>query len=700
MKAACLVGAVVGALSGAWLVALQIASASVAGMLWTVDSPAASAVLYPGLGAALGAVGGPLAEVVRRLVLRRVDPWAWSAACLGLGGYALRALLTVRLKSAGIPGGFWVAAGAQLVLLIALVIAALVVLRRSRPPGPLAATASAVVLMLPSLAAVYLLHVLFFGNKYDLGGPLVLGATAVSGVLGLVVLGLEGRGKPLPRAASALIVVALLAFGLAAQRPKPFPERTDPPPDGPNMLLVVLDTLRADAVSAYGAVEGTTPRLDAFADEGVLWEDAIVPGNWTIPGHASLFTGAMVTRHGTGMRRKELRPYPGGPGTPRLDTMAETFYRLGWQTAAFVNNGQLNPVYGFDRGFEEYHEVWRARKGDYDSLGAALRKRFGLGVLDKGGERTVRGLARWFADRADDERPWFCFVNFMEPHGPYDAPLPWLGMFTDEEPVVAEAHRFSIEAHERKYGEADAETGEKLWQLYLGCVAYQDYILGLMLDALEDAGLADDTIVVFTSDHGENFGWRGQLFHGLDLNEGVLWVPLIARGPGIPAGHREPAPASLVDVLPTLLDLAGQPQLEPDPGRTGVVLPPIGTDPLTDRIRVAERYGGYLVELAEFLEHSPGLHPYWGLERSAIYRGDLKLHFVEREEPELLRHTGPPSPPIDEGWIRLDDEDELSRMIGTLSERRAMWKRAFDPAVSELPEIDEETRKQLDALGY
>jgi arylsulfatase A-like enzyme len=694
-----------------------------ADMLWTLDNVALNAVLYPLAGMLAGATAALLAEVLRRLAMPRVDALAFIAGCLACAAYAGRAGVTAMLRGRqGMLGGrlgALVVQGLVVVLLGAVTVAWLHHRQRQREHtrvAPVLVDALGVAFCTVSAALFVHLHWLAIKEQArvdGLLGPMALVLTGLAGVVGLALgicvavpprgWSLAARGR-VTLAASALVV--LLGMGLADQRPPLAAVPSSGQASGPNVLLIVLDTLRRDAVSAYGEVDGTTPAFDEFADAGVLWKDCLANGSWTIPSHASLFTGAEVGRHGAGHARKRLRLLPAGAGSMPLFTLAELLAHTGWSTAAFVCNMNLSRANGFDRGFATYQEIWRAGQGDYDVLAPARKAWLGVGVFDKGGELCLKGSRAWLGAHADDERPWFLFVNFMEPHTPYyQAPERFARAFLkDGEPSEnVRAILNDTMAHVYHSGVSAADA-EELWRIYLGGVAYQDWLLGELLGELDAQGLADDTLVVITSDHGESFGWNGLLGHGQDVNDALIRVPLAARGPGLPAGRSDELPVSLVDVLPTILSLLGQQALPDDPGRTGVAL--AGADSsdralLFDRLRWVQKYPLFLHDVDEYSADTDNGELAWAWGRRGVYRGRHKLVMVNGEvsdelSPRLSSLRGDASPPSDDGR-RAEHDESLSALLGQAI-NHPPWTPAIDPEA--LMPLDEEDLARLRTLGY
>ncbi|MFT7465011.1 MAG: arylsulfatase A-like enzyme [Pseudohongiellaceae bacterium] len=716
-------GALLGGLSAAWLVALQTASAVMAEMLWTVDDAGLNGVVYPLAGALAGALLSLFAELFRRVALPRVDAFAFTGGCLALAGYAGRAGVTALLR--GRQDWFGGRVGALVVQGLVVVMLGVVTItwmhrrqRRREHSRLLPLLLDGLGIALCTVSAALFVHLHWLAIKEQalvdgLLGPMALVLTALAGAVGVAAgfcvaaplanWSLAARGRV---AAGGVMIVFLLGIGLADQRPPTARASSARKASGPNVILIVLDTLRRDAVSAYGEVEGSTPVLDAFAEDGVLWEDCLANGSWTIPSHASLFTGAEVGRHGAGHARKRLREQPAGEGTMPLYTLAEMMGRNGWHTAAYVSNMNVSRANGFDRGFAEYQEIWRARQGDYDVLGPARRAWLADGVFDKGGELCLKGSREWLAAHRDDERPWFLFVNFMEPHSPYyQAPERFARAYLKEGEPTANVQAIigDTMAHVYHSGVSDGDA-EELWRVYLGGVAYQDWLLGELLSQLEDQGLAEDTLVVITSDHGETFGWHGLLGHGQDVNEALVAVPLMARGPGVPSGVRDHTPVSLVDIMPTVLSLVDGKTMPPDPGRTGVALlggDAVNTAELSDRIRWVEKYPMFLHELDEYSSDTRDGELAWAWGRRGVYHRGTKLVLVngdvsEELSPRLTSLSDEAVAPLDDG--RRGIHDKMMRPQLNEAINAPPWTPAIEPDALILD--DEDDLAGLRELGY
>ncbi len=313
----------------------------------------------------------------------------------------------------------------------------------------------------------------------------------------------------------------------------------------PNILLVSIDTLRADRMSLYGANRPTTPRLDAWAARrAVTFEKAIAAAPWTLPSHTSLFSGLDAHRHGV----VYSEPVPLG-----IPLLAEMLRESGYLTAAITGAGYLDPRYGLHRGFDRYRYWGRAPGGPNE--------------IRDGADRAIA-----FLKEARDF-PFFLFFHTYEVHPPLRAREPWFSHWSrlpGDRYVVPESAEgpagrdgnFRFALHPPR----DPELREPLptelsalpYDLYDSGVASADDHVGRILDQLAASGLEDGTIVVVTSDHGESLGEHGLAGHGF-LYDDNLWVPLVVALPSAAgAGSRVAAQVRLVDVMPTLLEAAGQ----------------------------------------------------------------------------------------------------------------------------------------------
>lgn len=306
---------------------------------------------------------------------------------------------------------------------------------------------------------------------------------------------------------------------------------------GPDVLLLVMDTARADRCSFLGYGRPTTPRLAELAKESVVFTDAWSPSPWTFPAHAALFTGRTPERLGI------VAPWP--PVLSKEETtLAEVLGAAGWSTACFTNNGWLAPHTRLTQGFDVVDPVY----------------------LSPGGESAREAHSHaleWMAERRRAGRPFFAFVNDVEPHAPYDPPRAFAERFLapNTPPAVVEEARGvryprSVLDHlGRETVRADVRAAAS--DLYDAEIAQLDAAIGELLDGMRREGLLDGTLVVIAGDHGEGLWDHGWMEHGTLLHRELLRVPLLIRLPRDPAGRVVGDVVRLQDVFPTIARVCG-----------------------------------------------------------------------------------------------------------------------------------------------
>ena len=283
-------------------------------------------------------------------------------------------------------------------------------------------------------------------------------------------------------------------------------------PVRPSLVVVTLDTTRADHLGCYGAARAATPNIDAIARRGVRFAQALSPVPLTLPAHASLMSGRVPRRHG-------VRDNAGFKLDPKVPLLAERLRAAGYATAAYVSAAVLDRDGGLDRGFTIYDD--NVRVGD----------RQAFNYEERAASQTVDALLPHLGDL---QPPFFLWIHFYDPHAPYVPPEPY-------------ASRFS-------------------GRPYDGEIAFMDAQLGRVLDALKRSGVT--LYIAIAGDHGESLGEHGEDGHGVFLYEATQHVPLIVSGPGLPTGTTVDATVGIVDLAPTLLDLLQLPSLPEADGRS------------------------------------------------------------------------------------------------------------------------------------
>ena len=389
------------------------------------------------------------------------------------------------------------------------------------------------------------------------------GALRAAGARGRSTLSGAGR-RGLPSALRQALACAAALLLLCAPAC-----RRGPPP--PNVLLIVVDTLRADRMSLYGYPRPTSPGLEDFARDAVVFDDAWSPASWTVPAHAGMFTGTAPYR---------LDLYDGlnarlAGGT----TLAERLSGAGFQTAAFTANPWVSSATRLTRGF------------------GTVRQMLASDAEAPTSERVLGALLAWVRERpkAAPGAPWFAFANVMDVHAPYDPPPEESARFRRPGlPAAAVAEARAITGGNKLTDDSlglrrlDPDVGTAISDLYDANVAVVDAALAHLLEQLRTDGTLDRTLVIIASDHGEGLGDHGWREHGVHFHRELLRVLLALRLPGrFEGGRRVGSLVSLMDVTPTVLAACG---LDFDAGPDGRDL----AQPADDRFVTAtdHPYGG------------------------------------------------------------------------------------------------------------
>jgi len=456
-------------------------------------------------------------------------------------------------------------------------------------------------------------------------------------------------GRPRRAAASLACLAALVAPVPGCSRERP-----------PNVLLISIDDLRADRLGLYGYARDTSPAIDSLARRGTLFENAFTTAPWTLPSHMSMMTSLYPSEHGINpvpMLRWSVRTLPVLPD--RFVTLAERLRAAGYATAAFTNGGYVQGRLGFQKGFDRYFET---------------HEKDSLPVL----EEEVLG---WL--RGERRRPFFVFLHTMEVHQPFDPPESSIRELGEEPPQLRSFGLFDQELIQGGEQEVTPPLLARAGLLYDAEIRYTDGLIGVVVGELGARGELDGTLIVLTSDHGEEFYEHGSFGHGSTLYDELLRVPLVMSGPGVARGRRIDAPASILDIMPTVLDLVGSPL---EGRRSGASLAPL-LDPSADPAALGDA-GAPRVLYAE----TRGSRRHLIAVRRGSHKAILDLQSGSLELYDLLRDPAETS-----------DLAEASQALA--QELRALLEAYRDGASAQAPPagglaIDEETRSRLRALGY
>jgi arylsulfatase A-like enzyme len=420
------------------------------------------------------------------------------------------------------------------------------------------------------------------------------------------------RSLPWLAAGTAALFLGIEGYQWLAER-RALAALTHSPAGAPNVLVLVMDTVRADHISGYGYARPTSPRLDRFARQGAVFENAIATSSWTLPSHASLLTGRFPHEHGA-----QSGPYDG-----RYPSLAEEFERRGYRTGAFSANAFFfSRATGFGKGFIRFEDVFATSS---DMIARTLYgRRFYQSLLQRLGQEDIPGrktaeqvtqsVERWL--NRSGSSPFFIFANYFDAHDPYLPPQPYRSRYSPGQTPGGALNSFilrmELASPDQLQGEIDA---------YDGAIAYIDDQIGELLRWLDGRGISGDTIVVIVSDHGESFGEHGLLLHRNALYRETLRVPLMIRWPGhVPAGIRIAEPVSLASLPATLLELAG--------GNDPAQIPGPSLLPLWRSASSPPDFAYPLAELAQF---------HFDLEkRNPVYSGAMKSVITPRWQ--LIQH--------------------------------------------------------------
>ena len=412
-----------------------------------------------------------------------------------------------------------------------------------------------------------------------------------------------------------LIALALAIGAIACRRSPPIHRQA-----GLNVLLVTIDTLRADAISAYGNARASTPTIDRLAERGVRFSAAHAHTVVTLPSHANILSGLYPTHHGVHENSGFRLPQ-------QVDTLASLLHALGYRTGAFVSAFPLDRRFGLDRAFDVYDD--RYGKG---------RDRSAFHVAERAGTETVAAAQAWIANAQPPapsnqqpvRTPWFAWVHLYEPHFPYAPPEPFRSRFASDP--------------------------------YLGEVAAADAALAPLLDPILRDGASGRTLVVVTGDHGEARGEHGETTHGLFAYEGTLHVPLILFAPQIFTPRVIADPVRHVDILPTILDALG------------AVVP----STLDGRSLLDEANGKRAVAVPTYFESlSASLNRGWA-PLYGVVRGSMK--YIDLPIPELYDLAADAGEQHNLASTRPGDVGELQRILQALRADERVTARVAEDA--------------------
>lgn len=483
----------------------------------------------------------------------------------------------------------------------------------------------------------------------------------------------------------------------------------------PNLVLVVMDTAR------YGALFGsqrdeTIPHISTLAAEGTTYSRAFSTAPWTLPSHASLFSGTHSSKHGAHAGHKQL--------DDSLRTLSEVFDDAGYETAAVSNNTWISEEFGFSRGFDTFHKTWQYVQSDTD-LGEIARTKEGTAMFralasrltdgnpvvnvanavygkflrkqnDDGAKQTNEWIADWLTERSGDD-PFFLFANYLEPHLEYRPPKQYAERFLPDGVSFEAAMEVSQDAWGYIAGEvsiADHEF-EILRALYHAEIAYLDERIGELRNLLVEAGEWDDTIFVVTSDHGENIGEHGMMDHQYCLYDTLTHVPLIIHGDGFETGTTNDELIQLTDLVPTLLDAAGIDDSAMRSQTQGRSFHPESETPAREHV------------ISEYMAPQPSmdaLQKRVGTLTEELRQYDRSLRAIRTKEHKLIVGSDG-----SREFYHVDDDpaeqqdlaETAGEQIEELEDKLEKWLESFEHAKSEgTVSMSNDAKSRLEDLGY
>jgi len=423
-----------------------------------------------------------------------------------------------------------------------------------------------------------------------------------------------------------------------------------------NVLIIAIDTLRADRMSLYGYERPTTPEIEDFAATATTYERAITPSSWTRASFASYFTGLHPETHGCVNRDGQM--------SEGLHTLAERFREAGWSTACIYSNANIAPELGFDQGFDLY---------DAPPINAGYPRDVGMIDAISMNDR----IFRWLRDERPVDKPWFLFALYVDPHDPY---LPHdEHRFGEDQPGdYIDGSRRVLRAMDKGETTRNVDLIKRVNRnLYDGEVAFVDHHVGALLDELETQGLNNDTVVILLSDHGEGL-WDHHDYrsHGEQVYQEQIHVPLIMRWPGrtVPGAKIE-QPVAVMDVFGTLAEEFAL--AEPDEHESRSLFSEALTDPRP--LYVDEKVGR--------------------LHRRAVIDWPWKVILDRTAPPELYHLDDDPRELRSVADLEPAIVARLTAVADSIAARGDSLRTTFMLEREPL-RLDEETKRRIEALGY
>ncbi len=467
---------------------------------------------------------------------------------------------------------------------------------------------------------------------------------------------------------SALLIILLVIW---------IKHRADPP----NIVIIVMDTARQDRLSTYGYDRDTSPNLTELAERSRIYYNAYSTSGWTIPAHASLFTGLYPIVHKATQEDWKLGN--------RFTTIAEVLANEEYETIGIVGNGMLRRGSLFNQGFSKYYETWK-------------KPHKSAGMKEDGTvEHPVYALFQDTLTNRNRENPFFVFINFIEPHSPYNSSRQFYDHFISDPSMTIESnmwprHLLGTKIHSM------AEL-QHLNELYDAEILYCDYLVGKIIDSLKEEGLWDQTIFIVTSDHGENIGDHDMMDHVFSLYETTTKIPLIIHYPKLfTPGTKDSSFAQLTDIFPTLLEIIGIDKNKHRSQGRNLLEKDVRDEPV---LLTEYYYPNQALSAIGHAKENPMLDKFKRRIRSITFN-DMKLIWGSDGRHELYDLANDPEETenlIDNGAHSALMEEMLTRLqhvVNSYAKDVGIYSNSQEDLGIKKEKLDEETLRELRSLGY
>ena len=410
-----------------------------------------------------------------------------------------------------------------------------------------------------------------------------------------------------------------------------------------NVVLISIDTCRADYLNCYSYPLNTTPNIDNLARNGILFENVYTPVPFTLPAHCSMLTGTVPAYHGVldnlGYRLSEDNI-----------TLAETLSDNGFKTAAFIGAFVLDSQFGLAQGFDSYEDEFE-------------KEQITVGIVERTGDETTRHVIEWLEEKRGEKN--FIFLHYYDPHFSYDPPEPFASMFKNIPPLNKLP--------------ADSGLTPGLLGLYAGEIAFTDHCIGRIIEKLKEVGIYDSSLIIITSDHGESLGEHREQTHGYYIYQSTIKVPLVFILPGGPKAKRINTPVSLIDIPPTVCSLLG-----------------IESPNVTQGKDLLPYFNGQSQPYPDRHIYCQSLGPTIYMANSLLGVVNDSYKYIQTTRPELYDIIQDPQ----ELDNLIDSQSNRARIMKDKLQQILESTVRNEAASDATHELDEQTLKRLETLGY